>query len=51
MILPLLFVPVVYGISSTPDASAVPPDPGWMDSNTCGGAYTDAYGDITQTCC
>ena len=30
MILPLLFVPLVYGMSSTPDACAVPPDPNYI---------------------
>jgi hypothetical protein len=35
MILPLLFVPLVYGMSSTPDAGAVPRDPHWGKSGSC----------------
>jgi hypothetical protein len=35
MILPLLFVPLVYGLSSTPNACAVPPDAGWSTSKDC----------------
>jgi hypothetical protein len=35
MVLPLLFVPLVYGISSTPDACALPPSQGWKDSKDC----------------
>ena len=34
MILPLLFVPLVYGMSSTPDACAVP-EAGWGSSKDC----------------
>jgi hypothetical protein len=34
MIVPLLFVPLVYGLSSTPDACAAPKDPKW-DTGTC----------------
>jgi hypothetical protein len=46
MILPLLFVPVVYGLSSTPDACAAPQDPsyGTGDCKT-----EDKYG--YTTCC
>jgi hypothetical protein len=44
MILPLLFVPLVYGLSSTPDACAVPPDNRWFSGN-CSGTKTK------QTCC
>jgi hypothetical protein len=51
MIVPLLFVPLVYGISSTSNACAVPPDPGRTGSNTCGGYTTNADGDLRQTCC
>jgi hypothetical protein len=46
MILPLLFVPVVYSISSTPDACALPPDKGWDMSKDC---YDEPDGDVT--CC
>jgi hypothetical protein len=35
MVLPLLFVPLVYGISSTPDACALPPDPKRQTSTDC----------------
>ena len=45
MILPLLFVPLVYGMSSTPDACAVPPDPRY--GNTC---TTNPDGS-EKTCC
>jgi hypothetical protein len=34
MILPLLFVPLVYGMSSTPDACAAP-EAGWRSSQDC----------------
>jgi hypothetical protein len=34
MILPLLFVPLVYGLSSTPDACAAP-EAGWRSSQDC----------------
>jgi hypothetical protein len=34
MILPLLFVPLVYGMSSTPDACAAP-EAGWRNSQDC----------------
>jgi hypothetical protein len=37
MILPLLFVPLVYGMSSRPDACAEPPDHEWRHSEDCGG--------------
>ena len=51
MILPLLFVPLVYGISITPDACAVPPDSAWHGSRTCGGESKNANGETTKTCC
>jgi hypothetical protein len=34
MVLPLLFVPLVYGLSSTPDACAAP-EAGWRSSQDC----------------
>jgi hypothetical protein len=46
MILPLLFVPLVYGLSSTPDACAAPKDPKW-DTGTC---YNWEYSAL-RTCC
>jgi hypothetical protein len=51
MILPLLFVPLVYGISSTPDACAVAPDSGWSEGS-CAGKTTDPRTGVQQqTCC
>ena len=61
MVLPLLFVPLVYGLSSTPNACAVPPDYGWYGSHECflsGDFYTccweepDLYnpGEVIQWC-
>jgi hypothetical protein len=47
MILPLLFVPLVYGLSSTPDACAAPMDPNYSPEN-CKGPE-DKYGYVT--CC
>lgn len=47
MILPLLFVPLVYAMSSTPDACAVPKDPRWGKSGVCLGP-TDSG---RMTCC
>jgi hypothetical protein len=47
MILPLLFVPLVYGMSSTPDACAVPPDSGYRGSYSCSAVKAD----MTKTCC
>jgi hypothetical protein len=44
MILPLLFVPLVYDMSSTPDACALPRDP--AKNKSC-----DVNKDGTQTCC
>jgi hypothetical protein len=44
MILPLLFVPLVYGMSSTPDACALPRDP--AKHKGC-----EVNKDGTQTCC
>ena len=35
MILPLLFVPLVYGISYTPNVCAERPAPGWQGSTDC----------------
>ena len=35
MVLPLLFVPLVYAMSSTPDACAEPRDPNWGKSGNC----------------
>ena len=50
--LPLLFVPLSYGISFTPSACALPPDSGWLSSNTCGAETTDPRsGDTKRTCC
>jgi hypothetical protein len=46
MILPLLFAPLVYGLSSTPDACAAPTDPKW-DTGTC---YNWEYSAL-RTCC
>lgn len=50
MIVPLLFVPLVYGISSTPNACAVPPESAWHGSNTCGAKFIKGE-ETTQTCC
>jgi hypothetical protein len=36
MILPLLFVPLVYGMSYTPNVCAERPAPGWQSSSDCG---------------
>jgi hypothetical protein len=47
MVLPLLFVPLVYGLSSTPDACAEPMDPNNSPEN-CKGPE-DKYGYVT--CC
>jgi hypothetical protein len=53
MILPLLFVPLVYGLSSTPDACAVPRDPNFGKSGSC--ALSDPEdnpsGTTVMTCC
>lgn len=48
MILPLLFVPLVYGISSTPDACAVNPDKRWH-GGTC--SSEGKGGEFKMTCC
>jgi hypothetical protein len=50
MILPLLFVPLVYGISSTPDACAAPPDSRWDSSKSCDGLKVQSEG-VEVTCC
>jgi hypothetical protein len=51
MILPLLSVPLVYGISSTPDACAVPPDSRW-EGGTCTDDEVTSTGVVTKkTCC
>jgi hypothetical protein len=51
MILPLLFVPLVYGMSSTPDACAVPPAPGWDSSKSCDSAGKYPIVGVEVTCC
>jgi hypothetical protein len=48
MILPLLFVPLVYGLSSTPDACAAPQDPKYGTTADCKGP-DPKYGYVT--CC
>jgi hypothetical protein len=49
MILPLLFVPLVYGMSSTPDACAVPQDPNYsVEDCTTEGSIP---GVVKTTCC
>ncbi|CAN5707638.1 hypothetical protein BH23THE1_BH23THE1_17430 [soil metagenome] len=47
IVLPLLFVPLVHGMSSTPDACAVPRDPNWGKSGFC--IQTDSG--YSMTCC
>jgi hypothetical protein len=49
MILPLLSVPLVYGISSTPDACAAPQDPGYQTSKR-GTLKVSQFKDV-KTCC
>jgi len=49
MILPLMFVPLVYGISSTPDACAAPQDPGYKTSKSCT-LKVSQFKDV-KTCC
>jgi hypothetical protein len=49
MVLPLLFVPLVYGLSSTPDACAVPADSRFDSAADCKGEIID--GDPAVTCC
>ncbi len=53
MILPLLFAPLVYGVSfTTNNACAAPADNNWYDSNTCGQTTTNPQtGRDTKTCC
>ncbi|HEU4446469.1 MAG TPA: hypothetical protein VFR94_17490 [Nitrososphaeraceae archaeon] len=48
MILPLLFVPLVYGMSSTPDACAVPPDPNFGSASASCSTDADTQ---RKTCC
>jgi hypothetical protein len=48
MILPLLSVPLLYGLSSTPDAYAVPPDPNYGSASAS--CSTDEYLQ-RKTCC
>jgi hypothetical protein len=48
MILPLLFVPLVYGLSSTPDACAAPPDANYGSASAS--CSTDEYLQ-RKTCC
>jgi hypothetical protein len=48
MILPLLFVPVVYGISSTPNACAAPPDPNYGSASASCSTDADTQ---RKTCC
>jgi hypothetical protein len=51
MILPLLFVPLVYGISPTPEAYALPRDPNYH-TGSCGAETTNPNtGDTQITCC
>jgi hypothetical protein len=51
MILPLLFVPLVYGMSSTPDACAAPPDSRWESGNCTDDEVTYTGVAIKKTCC
>jgi hypothetical protein len=52
MFLSLLFVPLVYSVSSTPYACAVPPDPKWDPNGTCGATTRNPKtGDLSKTCC
>jgi hypothetical protein len=48
MILPLLFVPLVYGLSSTPDACAAPPDPNYGSASASCSTDKDLQ---RKTCC
>jgi hypothetical protein len=48
MILPLLFVPLVYGMSSTPDACAVPPDSNFGSASASCSTDADTQ---RKTCC
>jgi len=48
----VLLVPFVYASSSIPDVCAVPPAPGYQDSETCGAPTTNPEtGETQQTCC
>jgi hypothetical protein len=52
MILPLLFVPVVYGLSSTPDACAAPPDPNFGSASaSCSTRKSPLTGIEKKICC
>jgi hypothetical protein len=54
MILPLLFVPVVYSISSTPDACAVPPDENFGSTPECSQSHidpNDPNSPFIENCC
>jgi hypothetical protein len=42
---------LVYSSSYTIVVFAVPPDPNWSASGTCGGPTTNQYGVTYQTCC
>ena len=48
MVLPLLFVPLVYGLSSTPDACAVPPDSNFGSASASCSTDADTQ---RKTCC
>jgi hypothetical protein len=51
MILPLLFVPLVYGMSSTPNVCALPRDPNSY-GGSCGAVTTNPRTGVPQqTCC
>jgi hypothetical protein len=51
MIVPLLFVPVAYGISSTPNACAVPQAPGYSEGSCGATTYNQNRGHYQKTCC
>ena len=47
IVLPLLFVPLVHGMSSTPDAYAEPRDPNWGKNGICYQSGSESR----MTCC
>jgi len=52
MILPLLFVPLVYGMSYTPNVCAVPRDEGFGHPNaSCFTEALDTPGSYATACC
>lgn len=51
MVLPLLFVPLVYGISYTPNVCAERPAPGWQSSSDCRSWGGGTTGVKFTTCC